>query len=308
VEHYPRYAVTIVVNVNSNVVPVGIVDRLAGVALAGAPVVRDMADMDGECETDVAVRSADGSMRTVESARGFDGMPSWSPDGRSLVWIGNRDEQNDVCVGDALGSGTTRLTDDPALDVLARWSPDGTSIAFSSDRDGDPELFLMAPDGTDVRQLTRNDSADWMGTWSPDGSQIAYVSGADEQHLRVLAVDGSRDHQVVGATDEPWWPTWSPDGQRIAYESHGVIYIVPSTGGEPVRLAIPQIRVTRFPAWSPGSDIAFTSDGDIYAVAEDGSDLRRLTETPTSESTPAWSPDGTTIAFEVAYWTSAADR
>jgi Tol biopolymer transport system component len=256
----------------------------------------------------VAVRGADGSVRTVTTTRGFDGMPSWSPDGRSLVWVGNHDGQNDIYAGDVLGSGVLQLTDDAAQDVFARWSPDGSAIAFSSDRDGDHEIYLMAPDGNDVRRLTRNDVDDWVPAWSPDGLQIAYVSSDGERHLRVMAADGTADRRVSGAVDEPWWPTWSPDGTRLAYESGGVIYVIPAAGGDPIRLPIPQIRVTRFPAWAPGSDIAFSSDGDIYATTEDGTNLRRLTETSTTETTPAWSPDGATIVFELSYWTPEANR
>jgi CubicO group peptidase (beta-lactamase class C family) len=306
-EYYPRYAVTIVVNINSNALPVGLVDQLARVALADAPLVADSRDGDGECETDVAVRAADGTVRTVSTTRGFDSMPSWSPDGRSLVWVGNHDGQNDIFVGDVLGSRVRQLTDDAAQDIFARWSPDGSAIAFSSDRDGEHEIYLMAPDGSDVRQLTRNDVNDWVADWSPDGSHIAYISADVGQHLRVMAADGTADRAVAGAVDEPWWPTWSPDGRRIAYESHGVIFVIPGDGGDPVRLPVPQLRVTQFPAWAPGREIAFSSDGDLYAVAEDGSNLRRLTETSTTETIPAWSPDGSSLAFELDRWVAATD-
>lgn len=306
-EHYPRHAVTIVVNVNSNALPIGLVDRLAHEALADMPVVAESDERDGACETDVAIRAADGSVHTVTTTREFDGLPSWSPDGSSLVWVGNRDGQNDIYVGDVAGTRVVQLSDDAAQDAFARWSPDGTAIAFASDRDGDHEIYLMDPDGSNVRQLTRNETDDWVPAWSPDGSQIAYVSGDGDQHLRVMAADGSADHRVAGAVDEPWWPTWSPDARRIAYESRGVIYIVPADGGDPARLPIAQIRVTRFPAWAPGGVIAFTSDGDLYAVADDGTNLRRLTETSTVESTPAWSPDGASLAFELSYWVEAAD-
>jgi CubicO group peptidase (beta-lactamase class C family) len=308
VEHYPRYGVTVALNLNSNALPIGVVDQLAHEALAAAPVVAGSRDRGGECETDVAVRAADSSVRAVTRARGFDGMPSWSPDGTSLVWVGNHDGQNDVYVGDILGSRVLQLTDDAAQDVFPRWSPDGAAIAFSSDRDGDHDVYLMAPGGTDVRQLTRNDTDDWVSAWSPDGSQIAYVSADAEQHVRVMAADGREDRRLAGATDDPWWPTWSPDGTHIAFESRGAIYIVAADGGDPIRLPIPQIRVTRFPAWAPGTDIAFTSDGDLYATAEDGTNLRRLTETSTTESTPVWSPDGSALAFELSFWAPTADR
>jgi CubicO group peptidase (beta-lactamase class C family) len=308
VEHYPRYNVTLAVNLNSDAIPIGVADQLAGEALAAAPVVVGSRDRGGQCETDLAVLDGDGSVRTVTRARGFDGMPSWSPDGTSLVWVGNHDGRNDVYAGDLLGSRVIQLTDDAAQDVFARWSPDGTAIAFSSDRDGDHEIYLMAPDGTDVRQLTRNDADDWLSAWSPDGSQIAYVSAEGRQHVRVMAADGREDRRLAGAVDDPWWPTWSPDGKRIAYESRGVIYIVPVQGGDPIRLPIPQIRVTRFPSWAPGTDIAFSSDGDLYATVHDGTNLRRLTETSTRESTPAWSPDGSALAFELSFWAPTADR
>jgi dipeptidyl aminopeptidase/acylaminoacyl peptidase len=56
-----------------------------------------------------------------------------------------------------------------------------------------------------------------------------------------------------------------------------------------------------------GTD-AFSSGGDLYATAEDGTNLRRLTETSTTESTPAWSPDGSSVAFELSFWAPTADR
>ena len=68
------------------------------------------------------------------------------------------------------------------------------------------------------------------------------------------------------------------------------------------RLALPQLRVVRLPAWAPSPDLAFSSDGDLYAAAPDGTNLRRLTATPTQELTPAWAPDGATLAYQVEFW------
>ena len=277
---------------------------LAREALADAPVLGPDA-AGGRCNTDVAVRDSDGSVRLLTSDPDFDGLPSWSPDGTQLVWVTTRNGQNDIYVAARDGTAPAALTNDSAHDVFPRWSPDGTAIAFSSDRDGDQEIYLMAPDGRDIRQLTHNDSDDWMGSWSPDGTRIAYISARDGQHLRVMAADGDADRGLTAGDSRAWWPAWSPDGRRLTYESGGVIFIVPVDGGEAVRLPIPQLRITAFPAWAPGVTILFSSDGDLYSTAEDGTNLIRLTETSTEESTPSWSPDGSSIVFQLSHWESA---
>ncbi len=52
------------------------------------------------------------------------------------------------------------------------------------------------------------------------------------------------------------------------------------------------------PAWSPdGTKIAFTNSSQIYVMNADGSAVVRLTNTPAGDGAPAWSPDGTKIAF-----------
>jgi CubicO group peptidase (beta-lactamase class C family) len=130
VEDYPRYGVTVAVNLNSKAFPIGIVDRLASEALADALVVAGSSDQGGACETDVAVRDADGTVRTVSTARGFDGMPAWSPDEWSLVLISNRHGQNAVFVGDIAGAAVIQLTDDAAQDDFARWRRMGWRSPF----------------------------------------------------------------------------------------------------------------------------------------------------------------------------------
>ena len=224
-----------------------------------------------------------------------------------IAFASRRDGNDNIYVMNADGTKQTQLTNDPAADYGPAWSPDGSKIAFFSDRDGDFEIYLMAPDGSSVRQFTDDDWDEWLPTLSPDGSRIAYVSAHDGQHVRVMAADGSDDRAVTSGAGREWWPTWSPDGRRIAYESGGVIFIVPVDGGDPVRLPIPQIRVTSYPAWSPGADIAFSSDGDLYATDEDGTHLRRLTSTSTAEELPAWSPDVTSIAFQMSHWEAPGD-
>jgi len=81
--------------------------------------------------------------------------------------VSTRDDNDDIYVMNADGSGQTRLTDNPARDWAATWSPDGRLIAFRSDRDGSWEIYVMNADGSGQTRLTDNPADDWFPTWSP---------------------------------------------------------------------------------------------------------------------------------------------
>ena len=140
------------------------------------------------------------------------------------------------------------------------WSPDGRRIAFTSDRDGDSEIFVMNADGTQQRQVTRNDWRDSDPSWSPDGRRLAFT-GNGGRTIVVVGVDGRGLTQLTtSGTDSQ--PDWSPDGRTIAFVSR-----------------------------RDGS-------GQVYLMNADGSNQRRLVADDEFHGTPAFSPDGTRIAFE----------
>jgi hypothetical protein len=65
------------------------------------------------------------------------------------------------------GSGQTRLTTNPAWDILPAWSPDGTKLAFTSWRDGNIEVYVMAADGSGRTRLTTDPGYDYDPAWQP---------------------------------------------------------------------------------------------------------------------------------------------
>lgn len=298
-EHFPNAGVSIAVITNADVPIHLFLEPLEGAALTGAPL--GPASREGACNTDIALLDADGRLGLLTDDPSFDGFPSLSPDGARVAWIGNRDGANDVFVGAVDGSAVSNVTNDEAHDLFPRWSPDGTTIAYSSDADGDQEIYLMAPDGSDVRRLTDNEWDDMLPAWSPDGTRIAYTRVGDSQDIHVMLADGSADARLTDAPANEWWPAWSPDGGRIVYESGGALYVVAATGGADVRVPIERIRVTSFPAWAPGAEILFSSDVELYSVAADGSNLRRLTSTPTAEEAMAWGTGGS-IVLQLSHW------
>jgi Tol biopolymer transport system component len=94
----------------------------------------------------------------------------------------------------------------------------------------------------------------------------------------------------------------SPDGRSLVLAIQGILWSIPSTGGEARRLTGAGFEAT-WPAWSPdGSRVAFqnySADGfyHIWTIAADGSDARQVTTGPFDHREPAWSPDGARIAF-----------
>ena len=230
----------------------------------------------------------------------------WSPDGRRIAFMSERDGNHEIYVMNADGSGVTRLTHNDAADGQPIWSPDGRRIAFDSYRAGTLEIYVMNADGSGVTRLTDNDAYDYGPSWSPDGRRIAFMSYRDGNwEIYVMNADGSG---VTRLTDNDAWdgnPSWSPDGRRIAFHSrrdgNSEIYVMNADGSGVTQLTNNEAG-NWGPSWSPdGRRIMFTSDRDgnheIYVMNADGSGVTRLTDNEARDWYPSWSPDGRRIAF-----------
>lgn len=89
---------------------------------------------------------------------GDDGMPDFSPDGRRVVFTSNRDQNGEIYVMNANGSGQRRLTRRTGDDFLPRFSPDGAQIAFVT---LPGTVYVMNADGTGISRLTAGTDVDW---------------------------------------------------------------------------------------------------------------------------------------------------
>ncbi len=142
-------------------------------------------------DTEIFSVKLDGSsLRRLPGSPKFDGAARFSPDGRQIVFVSQRDGNDDVYVMNADGSNVRRLTRHPAVDTDPDWSPDGQWIVFASSRNSpvgknNYHLYTMTPDGANQCQLTRGENLEWRPAWSPDGQWIAYVSLLESKAYRV---------------------------------------------------------------------------------------------------------------------------
>ena len=168
------------------------------------------------------------------TAKGPSYLHGWSPDGRWLVYTGQRAGEFDVYRIPANGGDEIRLTNTPGLDDGPEYTPDGRYIYFNSARTGRMQIWRMRPDGSGQEQVTNDGFNNWFPHISPDGRWIVYIAFpadiAPDDHpfykhvlLRLVPVAGGRARviaYVYGGQGTINVPSWSPDGKRLAFVSN----------------------------------------------------------------------------------------
>jgi len=189
-----------------------------------------------------------------------------------------------------------------------RVSPDGRTVAFvaigldEEKNDYTASIWLVPVEGSEApRRLTAGPKQDLAPRWSPDGTRLAFVSNRDEnvkaKQLYVIPVAGGEPVRLTELDEDVGEVEWSPDGQRLAFSAR---VRDPEYEEEDEKRRRPR-RFSRL-------QFKFDSEGwtgdrrrHLFVVPADGSDpSNQLTEGDFEDGSPAWSPDGSRIAFTSA--------
>jgi TolB protein len=177
-----------------------------------------------------------GGQPTQITPKGPSYTHGWSPDGKDLVFCGERNGEFDVYKIPATGGKEIRLTDAKGLDDGPEYTPDGQYIYFNSVRSGLMQIWRMKPDGSQQEQITNDNYDNWFAHISPDGKWIAYITFLPEEtpagihppykhcYIRLLPLDGKGTPKVLayiyGGQGSMNTPSWSPDSKKIAFISN----------------------------------------------------------------------------------------
>jgi WD40 repeat protein len=274
--------------------------------------------------------NADGTDRQQWTQNGADdSTPVWSPDGRRIAFVSQRDGNREIYTmpaplpsdqgtlspnqgtlpsdeGVIDGPGQVNITHSPADDWTPAWSPDGRQIAFASIRQGNWEIFIANADGSGLTQVTDDGTGNMSPVWSPDGQTLAYTTKRDGNWeiytMPAPNVRGARGEQrrLTSSEGNDLSPVYSPQGDRIAFESNREgnveIYTMNADGSNQQNLTHTSSADDHGPVWSPdGQRLLFysnrTGNWDLFVMSATGENVINLTNTPdVDELAPAWRP------------------
>jgi Tol biopolymer transport system component len=233
--------------------------------------------------------------------------PSWSPDGQSICYRGQRD----LFIVPASGAKPglpRRLTTADARDEDPVWSHDGRFVLFTSWRESTTVLWSVPARGGIARRLTLGAGPERHPTLSDDGTTLVYSAALADRNIVIHNLRTGEESRFGGSRDDQI-PAFTPDMSAVVFVSDRTdgyrLWVQPINAGRPAgdpwKLTDQPGSVAN-PAVSPdGRRVAyyrvFEGQRDIWIAPSVGGPAQLFTKNPATDVHPAWSPDGARLAF-----------
>jgi dipeptidyl aminopeptidase/acylaminoacyl peptidase len=266
-------------------------------------VVTESDPDENETHSSLFVAPTDGSREPHRLTRASDaGSPTWGPRGDQLAVLASRDRDVALEVG--------RSEDGEASENDDTGEKRDTSGGDDDDKPKSQVWMFDLALGGDARQVTEFDEGVRELDWSPEGDRVV-VAARDPTDDQQAYLDARRDGGPVEITRLQH----KRDGMGFLDDVRSYLFVVDVESRETARLDDAYTRGAMstgglHPAWGAGDRIAFRSyrgddpdhtfEQDLYTVAPDGEDLRRLTDGDIGVSNPTWDSTGERLAFDGA--------
>ncbi len=264
-----------------------------------------------------------------------DSDPVFSPDGKSVAFLRDFLDTQEIFAVPVQGGAPRQITDDKRIILGVSWSADGRSLIFSSNRGGPYSLWRILASGGKPERLPIG-GASWAirPTVARKGNRLAYTNlsfvseiwraelptglpdSLHQTHSRTRAdvrrssaAPGAKlspPEKFIGSTELEEGPQYSPDGKRIVFQSTRTgsyeIWRSDADGSNLLQLTHFQGPLTGTPRWSPdGSQIVFDSrpagHSHIFVINAEGGQPRQVTTGEAENGVADWSVDGKSIYF-----------
>jgi hypothetical protein len=266
----------------------------------------------GDENVRVIVEYVGEQVRAIQAVRATNAnalSPAFASDGTAIFFHTGRERDTRSAIevapaGSQSGDlGVMTIVDDGARNYHAQPSPDGRFVAFDSDRDGQRGIYVANRDGSQVRRVSGAGHAA-VPTWSRNNEWLAYIRAEADKpsvwNLWVQPAAGGTARRVTNYRyGQTWAASWFPDDRRIAYSHEDTLTVMDLQTGEATRYRTPvKGQLVRTPAVSPdGTKIIFQVFRHGAWILDLADGSMQRVLTDPTAEEFAWSPDGRRVAF-----------